>query len=200
MLQTSSFVDKDPKGFGLWQRDRAFQTYEDLEAHYERRPTVWVEPKGAWGEGAIELIEIPVEDEIHDNIVCYWKPAKPLDAGGPHNFQYQLHWGDQVPAAWSGARVAKTRVGNSKKGGSLLFVVDFEGPAVKELRDLPVADVSANPGKVANIVVQRNPALPGIRVSFELNPNGAELVELRMAIKAADQLISENWLYRWTKP
>ena len=200
MLQTSSFLDKDPKGFGLWQRDRAFHTYEDLEAHYERRPTVWVEPKGAWGDGVVELIEIPVEDEIYDNIVCYWKPAKPLDAGGPHNFQYQLHWGDQVPAAWSGARVSKTRVGNSKKAGSLLFVIDFEGPAVKELRDLPVADVSANPGKVANIVVQRNPALPGIRVTFEMNPNGAELVELRMAIKAADQLISESWLYRWTKP
>ena len=200
MLQTSSFIDKDPKGFGLWQRERSFQAFEDLEAHYERRPTVWVEPRGGWGEGAIELLEIPVEDEIHDNIVCYWKPAKPLDAGGPHDFQYKLYWGDQVPAAWSGARVAKTRVGNSKKAGSLLFVIDFEGPAVKELRDLPVAEVSANPGKVANIVVQRNPSLPGIRVSFELNPNGADLVELRMVLKAADQLISENWLYRWTKP
>ncbi len=39
-----------------------------------------------------------------------------------------------------------------------------------------------------------------MRVSFELNPNGADLVELRLALKAGEQLISENWLYRWTKP
>ena len=200
MLQTSAFVDKDPKGFGLWQRDRGFHDFEDLEAHYERRPTVWVEPKGAWGEGFIELIEIPVEDEIHDNIVAYWKPAKGLEAGGPHEFQYRLHWGDQVPAAWSGARVAKTRIGNAKKPGILLFVIDFEGTAVKELRDLPVADLRSNTGAVTNVVVQRNPELPGIRVSFEMNPGGADLVELRLALKVADQLISESWLYRWTKP
>ena len=199
-LQTSAFVDKDPKGFGLWQRDRSFRDFEDLEAHYEQRPTVWVEPKGAWGEGYIELIEIPVEDEIHDNVVAYWKPAKGLEAGGPHEFQYRLHWGDQVPAAWTAARVAKTRVGNAKKPGTFLFVIDYEGAAVKDLRDLPVAVLSANPGTVTNIVVQRNPALPGIRVSFELNPGGADLVELRLALKAAEQLISESWLYRWTKP
>ncbi len=199
-LQTSAFVDKDPKGFGLWQRDRAFQNYEDLEAHYEHRPTIWVEPKGGWGEGFIELLEIPVEDEIHDNVVVYWKPAKGLEVDGPLKFQYRLHWGDQVPAAWSGARVAKTRIGSAKKPGIVLFVIDFEGPAVKELRDLPVAVLSANSGTVTNIVVQRNPEIPGVRVSFELNPNGVDLVELRLALKEGEQLISESWLYRWTKP
>ena len=199
-LQTSAFVDKDPKGFGLWQRDRGFQNYEDLEAHYERRPTIWVEPKGAWGEGVIELLEIPVEDEIHDNVVVYWKPAKGLEVEGPLTFQYRLHWGDQVPAAWSGARVAKTRIGSAKKPGMVLFVIYFEGSAVKELRDLPVAVLSANSGAVTNTVVQRNPELPGVRVSFELNPNGADLVELRLALKEGEQLISESWLYRWTKP
>ena len=200
MLQISAFVDKDPKGFGLWQRDRAFQNYEDLEAHYESRPTIWVEPKGGWGEGAIELLEIPADDEIHDNVVVYWKPVKGLEAGGTHAFQYRLHWGDQVPAAWSGSRVAKTRIGSAKKPGIILFVIDFEGPAVKELRDLPVAVLTANPGAAANVVVQRNPEIPGVRVSFELNPNGADLVELRLALKAGEQLISESWLYRWTKP
>lgn len=199
-LQVSAFVDKDPKGFGLAQRDRNFHGFEDLEAHYERRPTVWVEPKGSWGEGFIELVEIPVDVEIHDNIVVFWKPAKGLEAGGPHNFAYRLHWGADVPAAWSGARVAKTRIGLSKNEGNSLFVVDFEGPAVKELRDLPVAELSVNPGASSSIVVQRNPEISGIRVSFELNPNGADLVELRLALRAGEQLISENWLYRWTKP
>lgn len=199
-LQISAFVDKDPKGFGLAQRQRAFNAFQDLEAHYERRPTVWVEPKGAWGEGFIELIEIPVDVEIHDNIVAFWKPAKGLEAGGVYEFAYRMSWGEAVPAAWSGAYVSSTRVGAAKTEGHTLFVIDFEGPAVKELRDLPVCNLSQSAGKTSNIVVQRNPEISGVRVTFELNPEGAELVELRCALRAADQLISESWLYRWTTP
>jgi len=199
-LQVSAFMDKDPRGFGLWQRDRSFQSYEDLEAHYERRPTVWVQPKGQWGAGFIELVEIPVENEIHDNVVAYWHPAKELTPGGPHVFNYRLFWGDNVPAAWSGARVAKTRTGNGKKDGNVLFVLDLTGPSVKDAKDVPLADVSASAGRISNVVVQRNREIGGIRVTFELTPGNADLVELRCLLKAGDQPISETWLYRWTKP
>ena len=94
----------------------------------------------------------------------------------------------------------RPRVGASKTRGNILFVVDFEGAAVKDLRDLPVALVNANTGSVVNVVVQRNPQISGVRVSFELNPEGSELVELRLALRSGDQNISESWLYRWTKP
>jgi glucans biosynthesis protein len=198
-LQTSAFLDKDPKGFGLSQRDRAFASFQDLEAHYERRPTVWVEPKGQWGEGFIELIEIPVEEEIHDNIAAYWKPAKPLEAGKSYNFGYRMHWTDTVPVAWTGSRVHKTFVSPSRKGNNLMFVVDFEGPAVKDAQQLPMAELSASAGTLSNIVVQRHPEISGIRTAFELATGGAEVVELRLALKAGDQHISESWLYRWTK-
>lgn len=200
MLQVSAFVDKDPKGFGLAQRQRNFHAYEDLEARYERRPTVWVEPRGPWGEGVIELIEIPVDVEIHDNIVAFWKPAKGLEGGNVYDYAYRIHWEQSVPAAWSGSFVTSTRMGAAKTAGNTLFVVDFEGPAVKELRDLPVCDLSHSAGKTSNVVVQRNTETSGVRVSFELNPDGAELVELRCALKAGDQWISESWLYRWTTP
>ncbi len=200
ILQTSAFIDKDPKGFGLWQRDRSFAAYEDLEARYEKRPSIWVEPKSGWGDGVVELIEIPVQDEIHDNIVAYWKPSRQLEAGTAHSFAYRLHWGEHIPVAWSGARVAKTRVGQAKKPETFLFVIDLIGAAVEDVRDLPVAEVAATAGTIANIVVQRNAQIAGIRVSFDLNPGGAEIVELRMMVKAHEQPISESWLYRWTKP
>ena len=199
-LQISAFMDTDPKGFGLWQRDRSFRNYEDLEAHYERRPSVWVEPRGSWGEGFIELIEIPVEDEIHDNVVAYWRPAKEIGAGTPYNFAYRLFWGDGVPASWAGARVVKTRLGNAKKPEIILFVIDLTGPSVKDAKDLPVADVSGSAGQILNVVVQRNPEISGVRVTFELAPGDAELVELRCVLKSGEQTISETWLYRWTKP
>lgn len=198
-LQTSAFIDKDPRGFGLTQRDRAFYRFEDLEAHYERRPSVWVEPKGQWGVGYVELIEIPAEEEIHDNIVAYWKPAKELQPGIPHPFSYRLHWAEHVPAAWPSARVRKTLTGQGRKSGAQFFVIDFEGPAVRDFAELPQAEVSASAGNIANVVVQRNPEVPGVRVSFELNPNGTELVELRLGLKVNNQLISESWLYRWTR-
>ncbi|HXE02675.1 MAG TPA: glucan biosynthesis protein G [Hyphomicrobium sp.] len=199
-LQVSAFMDKSPMGFGFWQRDRSFSNFEDLEAHYERRPSVWVEPKGSWGDGFVELIEIPADDEIHDNVVAYWKPAGDLAAGGPHLFAYKLSWGEDVPPAWSGARVLKTRIGASKKPHTVLFVIDLTGPSVKDARDLPVADVSGSAGKIKNVVVQRNPEISGVRVLFELVPGEADLVELRFVLKAGAQAVSETWLYRWTKP
>lgn len=199
-LQTSAFMDSDPKGFGLWQRDRDFDNYQDLEARYEKRPSIWVEPRAPWGEGFVELIEIPVEDEIHDNIVAYWKPKTGLVKGQERTFAYQLHWGPDVPIAWAGATVTKTRVGQAKTPGKYLFVVDLEGPAVKDVRDLPVAELSATAGQTSNLVVQRNPVTSGVRVSFQLQPDDADLIELRFALKQGENKISETWLYRWTKP
>lgn len=198
LLQVSAFVDKNPKGFGLAQRDRSFASYEDLEAHYERRPTAWVEPKGNWGEGFVELIEIPTDEAIHDNIVAYWKPAKGIAPGRPYEFSYRLYWGDTVPVTGAGARVRKTRRGSTgRKGNGVLFVVDFDGPALKD-PELPVAQVSASAGTISNVVVRRHPGIEGARCSFELEPGSADLIELRLVLKRSERVISESWLYRWT--
>lgn len=199
MLQTSAFVDKDLKGFGFVQRNRAFAGFEDLDARYDKRPTAWIEPSGSWGDGYVELIEIPVSEEIHDNIVAYWKPAKPLEPGKKYKYSYRILWGDDVPAVWSGAWVVKTQVGAGRNADTTLFVVDFAGPSVRDARELPVADLVTTAGSTSNLSVQRHPELQGFRVKFELNASGTELVELRLCLKLAGQLISENWLYRWTK-
>jgi glucans biosynthesis protein len=199
-LQTSAFMDRNIKGFGLCQRARSFQSFEDLEARYEKRPTLWIEPKGnSWGPGFVELIEIPTAVEIHDNIAAYWKPANGLAPGTPFQFGYRMYWTDTLPIAWSGASTAATRVGRGKRDGTTQFVVDFTGPAVAEMRQLPVAVVTANPGTVSDIAVHANPETNGVRVSFELDPGGTELSELRLSLRLGDQQISETWLYRWTK-
>jgi len=198
-LQASAFMDHGPKGFGLCQRSRDFHDFEDLEARYERRPTVWIEPKGSWGAGYIELIEIPTNEEIHDNIVAYWKPASPPETGKPFTFAYRMYWGENIPVAWSGARTVATRVGKGKKEGSVFFVVDFAGVALAGKTQLPVALVNANPGTVENVTVHANPEIDGVRVSFELDPAGTDLSELRLILRSGEQQISESWLYRWTK-
>ncbi|MGD9784141.1 MAG: glucan biosynthesis protein [Hyphomicrobiaceae bacterium] len=198
-LQTSAFIDRNPKGFGLLQRDRAFRSYQDLEARYEWRPTVWIEPKGEWGEGYVELIEIPTEAEIHDNIVAYWKPAKALERGTAYAFGYRMHWCAELPVSWAPLHVAKTRVGVADAPETRLFVIDFAGANASSLGALPRAEVASSSGRIANLVVQENPEIGGLRASFELNTAGTDMIELRLGLKINDKLISESWLYRWTR-
>ena len=93
----SVFADENPRGFGLLQRGRDYAAYGDLEARFELRPNLWVEPKGAWGQGSVRLIEIPILDETHDNIVAFWTPQEPVKAGHELRVAYSLLWSLQSP-------------------------------------------------------------------------------------------------------
>ena len=50
-LQEQRVLARHLRGFGLLQRDRRYTSYEDIEANYHKRPSVWVEPVGDWGRG-----------------------------------------------------------------------------------------------------------------------------------------------------
>lgn len=43
-LRVSSYLDENPRGFGLLQRDRDFDHYQDDGVFYHRRPSLWIEP------------------------------------------------------------------------------------------------------------------------------------------------------------
>ena len=73
-LSVSTYTVENPKGFGLLQRGRNFKDYEDLDDRYDLRPSARIEPKGDWGKGKVELVEIPTADETNDNIVAFWTP------------------------------------------------------------------------------------------------------------------------------
>jgi periplasmic glucans biosynthesis protein len=193
-LQISSFGDTNPRGFGLIQRQRDFHTYEDLESHYERRPSLWVEPIGDWGEGEVRLVEIPSREEIHDNIVALWLPRVPLVAKGEHSFTYRLRWKSDDARAFPLARFAKTRVGAGPEGNRL-FVLDLTGATPPESVR---GQVSANKGRIDHVVAQPNSENGGWRLSFQLAPEKESLVELRAQLFRNDEALSEVWLYRWT--
>lgn len=197
-LQVSAFLDKSPRGFGLEQRDRAFATYEDLEANYQRRPSLWIEPRSDWGEGSVELIELPTEEEIHDNIVAFWRPAGTIEPNQPREFAYRMTWADALPGPAPDIRVRKTLAG-MKPDGAQTFSVDFIGHALERSKDLPVAAVEATSGRVENLVVQRNPDISGIRCSFELRPDSQPVSELRLVLKTEPKAVAETWLFRWLK-
>ncbi|GAC1478365.1 MAG: glucan biosynthesis protein G [Acetobacteraceae bacterium] len=162
-LQISSFMDSSPRGFGLVQRKRQLGDFEDLEAHYERRPGLWIEPIGDWGDGVVQLIEIPSKDEVHDNIVAFWRPKQPLHAKSEVSVTYRLQWSAAPPLRSDLARFADTRAGTGTGQGVRLFVLDVLGDKLKALpadaRPRPV--VTADKGHIRNVVIQPYPERGG---------------------------------------
>jgi periplasmic glucans biosynthesis protein len=199
-LQISVFADSGPRGFGLLQRGRALGDYQDLEAHYETRPSLWVEPIGDWGDGAIELVEIPTDREINDNIVAFWRPHEPLKAKGEYTLNYRLHWCWSVPAGSELAEVVGTRCGLAADQKNRQFIIDFAGGALRGRRaDAPPAiDVGSSKGKIENPVAEPNPATGGWRLSLQLDPGGEKLVEMHARLMDGETPLTETWLYRWT--
>ena len=195
-LQVSAFVDANPRGFGLIQRKRQFADYEDAEARYDRRPSVWVEPRGQWGTGDVELVEIPTDREIHDNIVAYWQPATPLPAHQPAAFSYRLRWTAE-PLDESLARVVATRSGRAVNSDARSFVIDYQSPAAAP-DDLEV-QVTSSSGKILNPRGESVAAAGVYRAAFELDPGRSDAIELRVVLTTKNHPWSETWLYRWTR-
>lgn len=194
-LQASTFTDLNPRGYGLMQREKNFFDYQDLESRFERRPSLWAEPIGDWGEGGIVLFEIPTKEEIHDNIAAFWRPKAPLKAKSENNFIYRLHWGPDSPKPHSLARFARTGVG--ARDDSKLFVLELAGDRLKNVDAAKVRGlVSAGKLEVTNIVTQPNPETGGWRLSFQCAVKDAP-VELRAVLMEGDVPLSEVWVYRW---
>jgi glucans biosynthesis protein len=195
-LQLSIFEDVNPRGFGLLQRERDFHGYEDLESRFEKRPSLWVEPIGDWGEGGVQLVEIPTKEEIHDNIVSFWRPREPARAKGEYNYTYRLHWGTGRANAVPLAEFAKTRIG-AGPDGARRFVLDAVGGSLKSSEPSGIrADVTADKSEIRNLVVQPNPVTGGWRISFELAASKEPIVELRAQLMRQNERVSEVWSYR----
>jgi glucans biosynthesis protein len=197
-LQISTFADLNPRGFGLMQREKDFRSYEDIESGFERRPSLWAEPIGDWGEGSVQLIEIPTKEEIHDNIASFWHPKAPLQTKSEYTYTYRLHWGTDVPKPTPLARFTRTGVG-AKGDDVRIFVLDLVGEKLKSIDPKTVRGVvTAEKAGVQNIVTQPNPAIGGWRLSFELGVKEKVPIEVRASLMQDNDVISEVWVYRWT--
>ncbi|EKE70622.1 glucan biosynthesis protein [Gallaecimonas xiamenensis] len=208
-LRFNSFLDQSPKGFGLMQRDRNFDHYQDDGVFYDKRPSLWVEPLGDWGKGAVALTEIPTQDETFDNIVAFWQPAKPVQPGQELLYSYNLYWGNQGPVRPPLATVSATRsgmggvVGQQRQHYSHRFVVDFKGDVFKMLGQDPglEARVSASAGKVELVSVRPIAGHDGYRARFDLvPPAGQAPIDLRLYLAKGSKALSETWIYQWTPP
>ncbi|WP_395696713.1 glucan biosynthesis protein [Methylocella sp.] len=206
-IMASAFADENPRGFGLLQRDRNFDHYLD-GVYYERRPSLWVEPQGPWGAGAVELVEIPTDDEIHDNIVAMWTPARPARAGSDFSLKYRLHWEADEPFPTDLARCVATRLGNGGQPGQprpkgvRKFMVEFYGGPLKDLpfgvKPEPV--LWASRGTFSYVFTEAVPNdEPGLwRAQFDLTAApGPDPVEMRLFLRAGERILSETWIFQY---
>ena len=201
-LLVTSFATTNPRGFGVMQRDRSPASYEDPEALYERRPSLWIEPVGAWGKGRVELVQIPTPDETNDNIVAYWVPEQAPVVGKSFDFGYRMRWQmvGQVPAGkgW----VVQTRRGRGyvrQPDGDLNFVVDFDGPALRALAADTKLEAAVEVGSNAELRERnlfRNPVSGAWRMTVRVKrADASKPIELRAAIKQAANTLTETWSY-----
>jgi periplasmic glucans biosynthesis protein len=213
-LHFNSFQDENPRGFGLLQRDRVWDHYQDDGVYYDRRPSLWVEPKasakGGWGKGAVQLVEIPTVDETFDNIVAFWNPADKVQAGQEMLFAYRLYWGTRMPFSSSLAQVIATRtgiggiVGQKRQYYSWHFAVDFAGGELGALtKEANVeAVITTSSGTTEHVTAHYVTEFQGYRALFDVRPadDNVNPVDLRLFLRIDGKPLTETWIYQWSPP
>jgi glucans biosynthesis protein len=200
----TSFVTHELAGFGLMQRDRNFASYQDTETRYEQRPSCWISPKGSWGSGRVELVQLPTTYEANDNIVAYWVPDRVPAPGEPLNIAYQMRWQgarqQHPPSGWT----VQSRLGHGFVPGGqepnareLQYVVDFDGPALRGLPADAAVDAVVTADASARIVERnayRNPATGAWRMTVRIDRvEPSQPVEVRAFLRHRNTVLTETW-------
>ncbi len=204
----SSFVERNLRGFGLMQRDRTFEHYQDLDLSYELRPSYWIEPQGDWGEGVVELIEMPTTDETNDNIVALWAPKTPLEPGKEFSFGYKLISMLDSSDLHPGARVVNTYQAKPKAlgsgepvtEGSRRFIVDFAGGDLdyhlKQPEKVEIVPSIAY-GRIDRAFIVPNRKTEGFRAFIDVVVEPGQLAEMRAFLRSGGKTLTETWSYPW---
>jgi glucans biosynthesis protein len=155
----------------------------------------------------VQLIEIPTDDETHDNIVAYWQPKSSVSAGDSFKLDYKLYWQDREPNLNDArARIVATRRGRGgipgvtpPPAGKQKFVIDFQGGPLSQMEErfdvTPV--VTTSRGKIENAYVVKVVGTDRWRAFFDLAVDGKEPVNLRCFLRLDGKALSETWLYQY---
>jgi len=204
-LRITSLSDKQPKGFGMIQRDIQYGNYLDSEAEYHMRPGVWMTLHDGFNEGRLELVEIPANSETHDNIVAYWVNKAPVQEGDGIYLHYEIDAVSADPHEYKKASVLRTLQGADILPGETAsedsltrrFIIDFTKPDdIALVKESLSADVSSNAGTIEQMRVFTTNFDNEIRVTFLFTPEDEDSVnDMRAVLTHKDSPISEVWTY-----
>jgi glucans biosynthesis protein len=182
------------------QRDRAFTSYQDLEARYDKRPSAWVDPLNDWGPGRVDLLQYHTPNETHDNIGAWWFPDRLPPPGEAVEYAWRVTVSDRQPMppqAW----VAQSRRGHGYREsafpeGHTQYHVDFAGSALEGLREDEVQAVASGDTNLRDlrVIAHPNAVLGGWRVTLDFQRiDPKQPVELRVFLRSGSRTISETW-------
>ena len=205
VMRHQIFSARNIAGFGLMQRARDFQSYQDTFNLYHLEPSVWVEPRGNWGDGDLHLVELNTIYEGLDNIVAFWDPKNkpaPLQA---YRFAYSLYWTREADMrSLSENKVISTRIGaDARFPKARQMIIDFAGPKLNTIPEtsppVAIANCSTNADIIENQVV-RNPFENTWRVILKMQPKPGNVdpVDLRCTLQKGTNILSETWTYLWS--
>ncbi len=190
----SSFDEPDTKGFGLLQRDRAFDHYQDDGVFYDRRPSLFATPRKPLGAGKVRLYTFPADSEYVDNVAAYWVPDAPVRAGQRIDASYRLDWQDDAPPVADAPAKLVDVFRGTIEGGGVRLVLDFlGGPATAEGITVHSDVIKAQLLKSAVYPVLGQPGRWRAVLDLRIDPGlGAEI---RAQLRQGDRSISETVHY-----
>lgn len=191
--RVSRFDAANARGFGLMQRDRDFRSYQDIESRFERRPSYFVEFVSGFGDGFVELVEIPTDLEIHDNIVAYFVPRETMREGEVRTYAYRIHSLNPDPERSPLLRVESTRIHRRTAGEPSLIVLEFTQTGNAGAVESATPEVSGSRGTIQHVNLQRNPITGGLRLSFDWMGD-EEGADLRARLRVGEETVSETWI------
>jgi periplasmic glucans biosynthesis protein len=208
-LLINSFGGGQPLGFGLLQRDMHFDHYQDLEARYDKRPSVWISPKSDWGSGHIQLLQIPTENEFNDNIGAYWVVDKSFEPGQSFEYDYTMKWHAGNRKRSPLASIESTRV--VTKPDNVMFIIEFVPDPSQDnflLKNISADIQIFNDYKISTNQIIENTVTGGWRLIIQVDLNEESMlnkmlskhnpsVEIRAFLKHENTLISETWSYTY---
>ncbi|MGD9880211.1 MAG: glucan biosynthesis protein [Reyranella sp.] len=195
-LAVSAYQDRNPKGFGLMQRERNFDRYQDTGTQLEARPSLWVEPMGDWGDGEVRLVEIPSQAETNDNIAAFWVARQPARKGDRRDYAYRLTSLTDDTALSPAGRVVATRTGLVPSAPKQRrMVIEFAGGRLGALGpQQPLAsDVALTNAKVSRTYVEALPWKRSWRLFIDFEPEGKNPVDIRAALTLQGARLTETW-------
>lgn len=206
VMRHQRFATKNLRGFGLLQRERDFAAYQDTFNHYHNVPSVWVEPRGNWGEGDVHLVELPTNYEGLDNVVAFWDPKVKPAPLEPFRMSYTLFFTRENDMKLSPNKAVATRIGaHPRDAKDRQIMIDFRGPKLDNLPEqkppTAVASCSEN-GAITENQVFKNQFTGGWRVFLRLKPKdgNSDPIDLRCTLVSAEENVSETWTYHWSPP
>ncbi len=206
--EVSAFLDSNPRGFGLLQRDRSFSDYQDLELAYELRPSYWIEPHEGWGEGKVELLELPTSDETNDNVVCAWAPKESLEAGKSLTYNYRITALTLDQSLTPGGRTVATfraaaralGAAESPPPGATRFLIDFAGGDLSYyMSDPSLVETIATTsnGRILRTFLIPNAHTRGFRAGVDVAVDPGLSTDLRVFLRSGSKALTETWTFPW---